>query len=250
MTHDPERPPGPAPGSAPVSGRARDIVIGLDRAILALARHWLVALVIFVTVFVGLPFLAPILMNANLPGPARAVYGMYGGLCHQLGYRSWYLFGEQAAYPRTVFQQYSGIDPDDIWASRAFVGNRQMGYKVAYCQRDIAIYGAIAVAGLVFMIPAVRERARPLPWLAYGLIGIAPIALDGFSQLFSQFPYNSLNVFGWLPYRESTPELRTLTGGLFGLANAWLAFPYIRQSMAEIERELSAKLARAGITTR
>jgi uncharacterized membrane protein len=105
------------------------------------------------------------------------------------------------------------------------------------------------VVGMIYALPGVRRRVRPLPWLLYGVIGILPIAIDGFSQLFSQFPYNTISVFGWepfavFPYRESTPELRTLTGGLFGLANAWLAFPYISQSMAEIERELATKLAR------
>ncbi len=36
---------------------------------------------------------------------------------------------------------------------------------------------------------------RPLPWLAYILIGVVPIAFDGFSQLFSQYPYNTLAIF-------------------------------------------------------
>jgi hypothetical protein len=51
-------------------------------------------------------------------------------------------------------------------------------------------------------------------------------------------------LFSLLPYRESTPFLRTLTGALFGTANAWLALPYLLASMAEIRRELEVKLAR------
>jgi len=231
-----------------VTGRARDLVIGLDRIILSLARHWLLFINLLVFLYVGLPFTAPVLMQAGATGPARMVYGLYGGLCHQLGYRSWYMFGERAAYPRDVFEQYSGVDPDDLFAARAFVGNEQMGWKVAYCERDVAIYGAMVLFGLVYALPGVRARVRPLPWLLYGLIGILPIALDGFSQLFSQFP-DSVALFAWLPYRESTPALRTLTGGLFGLANAWLAFPYIRQSAREIEADLAGKLARAGLRT-
>ena len=43
-------------------------------------------------------------MQAGATGPARVIYGLYGGLCHQLGYRSWYLFGERAAYPRDIFE--------------------------------------------------------------------------------------------------------------------------------------------------
>ena len=131
-----------------------------------------------------------------------------------------------------------------VWAARAFIGNEALGFKVAYCERDVAIYGAILIFGLLYSLPAFRQRVKPLNWLMYGLIGVAPIALDGFSQLFSQYPYNTLPLFSLLPYRESTPLLRTLTGGLFGMANAWLALPYLLASMTEIRRELEIKLAR------
>jgi len=248
--------PSPAPsGKRRVTGRTRDFVIAVDRGILGLSRHWLLYLNLVIFFYVGLPFLAPVFMQVGATGPARAIYTMYSGLCHQLGYRSWYLFGERAAYPRDIFESYSGINPDlpeSLLVSRNFLGNEVMGWKVAYCERDVAIYAAIGVFGLIYALPAVRGRARPLNWLAYILIGIAPIAFDGFSQLLSQYPYNALSFggfmpFAWLPYRESTPALRTLTGALFGAANAWLAFPYLAQSFTEVRRDLEAKFQRAGI---
>jgi uncharacterized membrane protein len=238
-----------SPEKPRVTGRTRDVVIGLDRVILSLARHWLLFINLAIFVYAGLPLVAPVLMQAGATGPARVIYGLYGGLCHQLGYRSFYLFGERAAYPRDIFEEYSGIDPDapdGLFASRAFVGNERMGWKLANCERDVAIYGVMFLFGLVYTLPAVQQRLRPLPWLAYIAIGILPIGLDGFSQLFSQLP-DSIALFAWIPYRESTPFLRTLTGGLFGLANAWLAFPYIRQSANEVAGDLSAKLQRAGV---
>lgn len=245
----------PPSGKPRVTGRTRDFVIGLDRAILGLSRHWLAFITTVVFIYVGLPFLAPVFMEAGAPGLARPIYAMYSGLCHQLGYRSWFLFGERAAYPRDIFEAYSGIDPalpESLLTARAFTGNERMGWKVAYCERDVAIYAAIGVFGLIYALPGVRGKVRPLNWLAYGLIGIAPIALDGFSQLFSQYPYNALSFggfepFAWLPYRESSPALRTLTGALFGLANAWLAFPYLAQSFTEVRRDLEAKFERAGL---
>lgn len=227
-----------------VTGRTRDVVIALDRGILVFARHWLLVFNLFIFTYVGLPFLAPVLMNAGLAGPARVIYSIYWPLCHQLGYRSWYLFGEQAVYPRDVFSTYTGIDPNDIAAAKTFLGDARMGYKVAFCQRDVAIYAAILLGGVGFGLPFVRGRLKPLHWLPWALIGLGPIGLDGFSQLFSQFPYNALAIFSWLPTRESTPLLRTLTGGLFGLANVWLAYPYVEESMRDIWRELEAKLAR------
>jgi len=227
-----------------VTGRTRDIVIALDRGIFFFAKHWLAFFNLFVLAYVGLPFLAPVLMNAGLTGPANIIYTTYSPLCHQLGFRSWYLFGERSAYPRDIFQQYSGIDPNDFFAARAFLGNAQMGYKVAFCERDVAIYGAIFLGGILYSLSFIRRRLKPMHWLAWLLIGVFPIALDGFSQLFSQYPYNLLPLFNFLPYRESTPLLRTLTGGLFGLANMWLAYPYVEESMRDVYRELEAKLAK------
>ncbi len=245
-----------------VTGRTRDLVVGLDRIIFSLARHWLLFLNLVIFIYAGLPFAAPVFMQAGVPGPARAIYTLYSGLCHQLGYRSWFLFGERAAYPRDIFEAYSGIDPDAVnpgsnypaglQDSRAFIGNERMGWKVASCERDVGIYGVMLLFGLIYALPAVRNRVRPLPWLAYLLIGILPIGLDGFSQLFSQMggvELFGIQPFAWIPYRESTPFLRSLTGGLFGLANAWLAFPYIRQSAQEIEADLGGKLARASVAT-
>ncbi len=244
------------------TGRTRDLVIGLDRVILSVARHWLLFINLAIFVYVGLPFMAPVLMQTGATGPARAIYGLYGGLCHQLGYRSWFLFGERAAYPRDIFQAYAGIDPDatgpggypqGLQDSRAFVGNERMGWKVASCERDVGIYGVMLLFGLIYALPSVRNNVRPLPWFTYVLIGLLPIGLDGFSQLFSQLPpelsFIGIHSFAWIPYRESTPFLRSLTGGLFGLANAWLAFPYIRQSAREIEADLSGKLERASVAT-
>jgi hypothetical protein len=46
-----------------------------------------------------------------------------------------------------------------------------------------------------------------------------------------------------LPYRESTPLLRVLTGGLFGFTTAWFAFPYMEESMAETRQFFIKKFA-------
>ncbi len=62
-----------------------------------------------------------------------------------------------------------------------------------------------------------------------------------------QLPAGEVHVlpgFNLLPARESTPVLRSLTGALFGLANVWLAYPYVEESMREVRQNLEAKLAR------
>ena len=68
-------------------------------------------------------------------------------------------------------------------------GDEVIGYKVALCQRDVAIYAAMLVAGIVFAL--FRDNIKPLPLLVWLLIGIVPIAVDGvhnFSQRCPGFP--------------------------------------------------------------
>ncbi len=77
----------------------------------------------------------------------------------------------------------------------------------------------MAVNGVVYSL--VRRRGKQISWLWFVLIGIIPIGIDGFSQLFSQPPFN------FIPYRESNWLLRLSTGALFGFALAWLVFPLI-----------------------
>jgi uncharacterized membrane protein len=122
-----------------------------------------------------------------------------------------------------------------------------MGWKVAYCQRDVAIYGAIAVFGVVYgLLRRLGLNVPPLPFWAYIVFGLIPVGLDGGTQLLANPPYHAFMPV-WFPLRESTPFLRTLTGALFGVCSAWLAFPYLDESMEEIASEVSRKFERAGI---
>jgi len=233
-----------AAGNPPPEGGARTRAVGMTRAVGGFSRHWLALLNTIVFLYVGLPFFAPILMKAGAEGPARLIYTVYSPVCHQLAFRSWFLFGEQAAYPRTLagtsltsYGAATGLDENDLAAARALVGDSRLGFKVALCERDVAIYGGILLGGLVFAV--VRRRVRPLPVWAWLVFGVLPMAIDGGTQLISGI---SIAPAGWA-LRESTPLLRTATGLLFGLLNVWLAYPYLEESMAETRAAVSVKLA-------
>jgi uncharacterized membrane protein len=227
-----------------LTGRARQQAISLNRVVLGFARHWLATFNLAVFIFVGLPILAPVLMKAGATTPARWIYTAYSPLCHQFAFRTWFLFGEQTAYPLAragvgglTFGQVTGIAENDYVAARAFLGNPTLGYKMALCERDIAIYGGLLLAGLLFAL--VRGRLRPLPTWAWLLFGIVPMAIDGGTQLLSALPVFST----YLPLRESTPALRAATGLLFGFANVWMAYPYVEESMSETVAAVASKLA-------
>lgn len=216
-----------------------------DNLTLWLSRHWLALINLLVALYVGLPFLAPLLMWGGMETPARLLYRVYGATCHQLAFRSIFLFGEQVFYPRAqaditgllTFGQATGMgegnSTEEIFAARDFLGNPAIGYKVALCQRDIALYGSILLFGLLY--GATRRRIPPLPWYLWVLFGILPVALDGLSQLLSQPPFN------FLPYRESTPFFRLLTGALFGFTTAWFGFPVIEESMRDTQEMMEVK---------
>jgi uncharacterized membrane protein len=221
-----------------------------DRFSYWLSKHYLALFTLFLLLYVGIPFLAPVFKKVGWNGAAQVVYKVYSPMCHQWAFRSFFLFGEQAYYPHTAakmtgvlsFEQVSGItdqnDPTRIQA-RLFEGNPILGYKVAFCERDVAIWGAMALFALIY--GATGRRLPKIHWIIWFLVGLVPIGLDGFSQVFSQIP--STFIQSLLPYRESTPFLRTLTGFLFGFSTAWFMFPLIEETMVDTRRLLSKKFA-------
>ncbi len=250
----------------PVAGESNRFATAIDRLVYWMSRHWLAMFNTFVAIYVGLPLLAPVLMNIGATTPARVIYTIYSPLCHQMASRSFFLFGEQVAYPRAIagtsltpIEAYmpslpefadASSDPEHwtafLLASRRFRGNEQMGYKMALCERDMAIYTSVLLTGLLYGLLRRRMNIKPLPFWAFLLIGLGPIALDGFSQLFSQYIValapEGAAILNLLPLRESTPFLRTLTGALFGFSLVWMTYPYIDASMRRTEADQREKL--------
>ncbi len=232
----------------PVTGFARSLTLWANRRILWLATHWLAVFNTFFFLYVGLPFLAPVLLVNGYTGAANTIYGFYQAACHQLPSRSYFILGEQ----------------------------------VAFCQRDVAIYGAFLLGGLGYTL--VRSRLKP-PQLRWYVFFLWPIALDAGTQLASDwlssgvsmtmlwaigfiamgltsailhsqkyltwhsFLYFSagplaliyLKYFG--PYQSDLVR-RTISGLIFGLATVWLAYPYLEDAFQDIHQQVRAKLAR------
>ncbi len=227
-------------------------ISGADRVMAWISRHYLAILNLVMLLYVGLPFLAPVLMKGGVNLPARIIYAIYSPLCHQFGLRSFFLFGEQPYYPLKEagldmidFETASGItglnNPNDVsrLEARRYIGDETVGYKVALCERDVAIYASILFFGLLFGLTG--RRFPQLHWSIWILLGLGPVGLDGLSQLFSQFNWQPLATF--LPYRESTPFLRVLTGSLFGFLTAWFAYPNLEETMQETRQFFVKKFA-------
>jgi len=224
------------------------IITRADRFSYWLSQHYMVLFNLAVLLYVGLPFLAPIFERAGAPRAANVVYTMYKPLCHQLAYRSFFLFGEQAYYPRALagiegvktYGEVSGLPEDTTdqatLAARAYHGDEHVGYKIALCERDIALWGSIFLFGMIFSLTG--KRLPSIPWYIWILFGLLPIGLDGGSQL--------LGLFSFLPaswVRESTPLLRVITGALFGTLTAWYLYPLVEENMRDMRAVLARKFA-------
>ena len=68
----------------------RNFVLATQRFVYWLSKHWLALVNLFIFMYVGLTFAAPVFTKLGWTGPARAIYTVYKPLCHQLSFRSWF----------------------------------------------------------------------------------------------------------------------------------------------------------------
>jgi uncharacterized membrane protein len=90
------------------------------------------------------------------------------------------------------------------------------GHQLGLCERNFSIYTSMFLGSLVFALS--KKRLPGIPWWVWVLM-LLPIAVDGITQMFG--------------LRESTWELRVITGTLFGLGNVWFALPLMQKSLLE-----------------
>ena len=169
------------PRSPAAQGDAIDAISrGADRLVMGIARHWLLLFNLAVTVYVGLPFLAPVLMQAGITGPASVIYGMYSFTCHQLPDHSYFLFADTPTPNLAALENWGMAAGLDLFQQRRYIGSDAAGFKVALCQRDVAIYASVVVAGLLFGL--LRRRVKS-PSVKVYVLFLIPLAVDGLSQM-------------------------------------------------------------------
>lgn len=189
---------------------------------------WLILLGVSI-ILVG-AFLPPVFAKFGWTGAATVGYWFYRFLCHELPYRSVFLFGLQPVYPLSAAVMSPNqisyermIDSDGAPLYRvagSVVGNEFYGYKIALCQRDLAIYLAIIMFCLVFLMSGRTIPRIPVwAWLVFGCV---PIGLDGITQMIPVLPLGTR-------LRESTIFIRIITGFLFGFLTSWLILPTIEK---------------------
>lgn len=237
---------------AQYSPRMVRFILGVDRFALDLAQHWLVYFNFFFGILIITPFLAPPLMAMGLTGPASAIYGFYGLLCHQLPERSFFLLGHKVSYSLTEISR--AYPYDSIFQLREFIGNEAMGWKVAWSDRMVSLYGSLWFGGLIY--GAFRRRLPRISPLAWLLLAIVPMGVDGGSHMLN----DALAGMSGTGFRDTNAWLafltgsllpanfyagdalgsfnnlaRLITGALTGLTSMWIVLPFVGKAMRDVE---------------
>lgn len=170
----------------------------IDAAMRAILRHWLLAVNALNGLTLAGAALTPLLAARGWTPLAALLYLLYRPLCPQR--------------------------PDHSY----FVA----GHKMAFEQRETAIYLGLTLGGLLFAL--VRRRLRPLPWRGLAVAAL-PLLVDVLSQT--------------VGLRDSDWRWRTATGIVFALAFVWWSFPLLEREFASPaaprSRPTTAERARA-----
>lgn len=224
--------------------------------ILWFSRHWVLLASILIGFYVISPFLAPALMQAGLTAPGKMIYWVYSYLCHQLPERSYFLFGPKISYSIAEIQA-AWKNTSDIAVLRQFVGNPQMGWKVAWSDRMVSMFTSLWVFGMLWGL--FRKKIRRLPW--WGLIlFLLPMAIDGATHFLSdlaglgqgfrdgnawlaRLTNNALapSFYAGDAWGSFNAWMRLITGVFFGLGIVWFGFPYIHAAVLDAAKVVEYK---------
>ena len=147
--------------------RGRFWRVAVNRFALGFARHWLIIFNLVIAVWVGVPWLASVFLHWDWESAASLVYSFYTFQCHQLPQRSFFLFGPKSMYSLAEIQS-AWQNSTDSSILRQWIGNIDMGWKVAWSDRMVSMYTSLLLAGIVYTFA--RKRIRPLPLWGFALL--------------------------------------------------------------------------------
>lgn len=147
------------------------------------------AYILIMLAFNLLIWITPLLAMSNNPfvGP---IYAAFKLICNQLSERSLCIS--------------SNLSINDCSSSS--------GYQFPVCSRCMAIYAAMLIGGLAMPFLWDKDsRQTPNVWIL--ILAAIPIGIDGLTQLFG--------------FRESTNEIRIITGTIIGFVIPFFLIPLV-----------------------
>ena len=177
------------------------------------------------------PFISPLLFSFNSDSViAKNIQNIYTFFCHQRPQSSLFLFGgEESQYFYNLDElKVLGVVPEDSLVSTGagYWGNEEIGYKVAFCIRDIGIYLSLALVGLFLVIFINIKRKIVRVHCLVILLLMLPMVFDGIFQFIVMY-----FDIAWVPevYLLSMHK-KLITGALFGIGAALFVFPNLKDA--------------------
>ena len=150
---------------------------------------------------------------------------------------------------------------DEPFLLRQFIGNSEMGWKVAWSDRMVSMFTVLFLSSLAYGL--VRKWWKPFPVWVFLLL-IVPMAIDGTSHALSDLAgigqgFRDTNIWLQTLTNNAFPItfyqgdalgsfnswMRLITGILFGIALVGFAFPYVNDFFADMVRSSEATLMKA-----
>lgn len=201
-------------------------------------------------------------MRLGLTGPAELIYIAYTPLCHQMAQRSFFLFGEKVMYtPQGLPISLSGDIVHDMLALKAFNGNKFIGWKVAWSDRMVYMYGMTWLVLILYQQLRTRFQIKRINLILFVIL-LMPMTVDGFSHMVSDFQGGLFEGFRyhneWLANltHHIMPQtfyvgdtlgtfnswMRLISGIGFGVGVVWLVIPIIDVSITRDIQIIGEKL--------
>jgi uncharacterized membrane protein len=156
-------------------------------------------------IFVFLIILTPILQMQNSDS-WKLLFSFFSFFCHQKFERS------------LCLNQNYQLGNCDIASN--FI------YQFPVCSRDISFYLAMLIGGFLVLFLKKKDEIK-IPDIIWLILFIAPMAVDGLTQLFG--------------LRESTNEIRIVTGSIAGIIIPFYMIPIINRLISVGERNKRKK---------
>lgn len=238
--------------------------IYINKLTYQLSKQWVWVINIPLLLFVSLPWFAPFFMEIGWSRAGRAIYQLYIVACHQMPQRSFFLFGEQI--------MYSLSDIQTVWQNttnplllRQFIGNADMGWKVAWSDRMVFMYATPLILGAIYW--PFRRRIKPLS-VGLFLLFMFPMFIDGVTHMISDIVGGIGGGFRdhnqWLAiltnhaFSQTFYEgdqlgsfnswMRLLTGVFFGIGVVGFFYPRFNEAFEETAVRIAHKFQQAGIS--
>jgi uncharacterized membrane protein len=245
----------------PTQQRSRTVTA--NRWVYRISRYWLLIFSLMYGLFVGMPFLAPVLMQIGWQRSAKVIYFAYSWLCHQMPQRSFFMFGQGGMYSLDEIQAAWQVTLNPL-ILRQFIGIPSLGWKVAWSDRMVSLYTSILFFAWLWW--PLRKKIKSLPLWGFALL-MLPMAVDGVTHFIGDLSgigqgFRDTNT--WLAlltdhtfastfyvgdaFGSFNSWMRLITGTLFGLSIVWLGFPLLEDFFTDLARNLEAKFQRADLT--